>query len=186
MTDDDLKIRRAEAGDRDAIADLFVTVNRELATSDNAQAFEDYIALSLREEIEPFMSYYAPEHGNGLWVAIGEDGLAGMYGLERVSDEAVELRRMYVAQGFRRRGLARLMLRHAEEMAKDLGYRLMVLSTSELQEAALALYRAQGFRHVREERADTRSNKTIGGGIVRHHFEKDFAVQSPDDVPSAC
>lgn len=186
MTDGDFDIRRAEAGDRDAVADLFVTVNRELATPDKRQAFEDYIALSLREEIEPFMTYYAPERGNGLWVAVGEDGLAGMYGLERVSDEAVELRRMYVAPRCRRRGLARLMLRHAEEMAKDLGYRQMVLSTSEIQEAALALYRAEGFRHVLEERADGRTNKTIGGGIVRHHFEKDFAVQSPDNVPSTC
>ena len=176
---DDVRIRRAEEGDGDAIADLFVTVNGELATPGNAQAFEDYIALSLREEIEPFMTYYALERGNGLWVAFAGDQLAGMYGLERVSDEAAELRRMYVAPGFRRRGLARLMLRHAEDQARHLGYRLMVLSTSEIQEAALALYRAEGFGYVREERAEAASNKTIGGGIVRHHFEKDLAGPAP-------
>ena len=166
------RIRRAEEPDGAAIADLFVTVNRDLAPPDRRQAFEDYIALSLREEIGPFMSYYAPERGNGLWVAIAEDHLAGMYGLERVSDAAVELRRMYVAPGWRRKGLARRMLSHAEAMARELGYGLMILSTSELQEAALALYRAEGFRFVREETAEAKSNKTIGGGIVRHHFEK--------------
>jgi len=175
MPDGEVRIRRAEEGDGGAIADLFVTVNRELATPEKAQAFKDYIALSLRQEIEPFMSYYAVERGNGLWVALAGDQLAGMYGLERVSDVAVELRRMYVAPEFRRRGLARVMLRHAEDAARDLGYGLMVLSTSEIQEVALALYRAEGFRYVREERADAASNKTIGGGIVRHHFEKDLA-----------
>ena len=184
MPDEEVRIRRAEERDGDAIAELFVTVNRELATADKVQAFEDYIALSLREEIEPFMSYYAPERGNGLWVATGVHGLAGMYGLERVSDQAVELRRMYVAPAWRRKGMARLMLRHAEDMARGLGYGLMVLSTSEIQEAALALYRAEGFRYVREERADAASNKTIGGGIVRHHFEKDLTGPAPGNANS--
>ena len=175
MTDADFQIRPAVPGDGAAIADLFVTVNRDLAPPDRREAFEDYIVLSLREEIEPFMSYYARDRGNGLWVVVAEGEVAGMYGLERVSGTDVELRRMYVAPGWRRKGLARRMLRHAEGMARDLGYRLMVLSTSEIQEAALALYRAEGFRYVREETAEAKSNKTIGGGIVRYHFEKRLA-----------
>ena len=175
MSDADFQIRPAVPGDGAAISELFITVNRDLAPPDRREAFEDYIALSLREEIEPFMSYYARERGNGLWVVVAEDKVAGMYGLERVSGTDVELRRMYVAPGWRRKGLARRMLRHAEVMARELGYRLMVLSTSEIQEAALALYRAEGFRYVREETAEAKSNKTIGGGIVRHHFEKQLA-----------
>jgi hypothetical protein len=46
------------------------------------------------------------------------------------------------------------------------------LSTSELQPAALELYRRAGYRQVREEIADQASNKTVGGGIRRYHFEK--------------
>ena len=46
------------------------------------------------------------------------------------------------------------------------------LSTSELQDAALSLYRSVGYRLVREEVAATTSNKTVGAGIRRFYFEK--------------
>jgi putative acetyltransferase len=49
-----------------------------------------------------------------------------------------------------------------------------VLSTSELQPAALELYRRAGYRLVQEVVAEQASNKTLGGGIRRFHFEKDL------------
>lgn len=168
----DPSIRRAEERDRKDIVDLFVTVNRELAPPGMEKEFETYIDLCLSQEIEPFLRYYDPALGNGLWVVVHEGALAGMYGLERVDIDVVELRRMYVGPDHRRQGMARLMLQHAEATAEQIGYRRMVLSTSELQQAALSMYRAQGFRFIREERAEDKSNKTIGGGIVRFHFDK--------------
>lgn len=170
-----VEIRLAQEAEGGAIVDLFVTVNRELAPAELVEDFEAYIELSLKEEIRPFLDYYDPSVGNGLWVVLVDGEIAGMYGLERVGVDEVELRRMYVAPAHRRKGLARKMLQHAEEMAGLLGYTRMVLSTSEIQEAALELYRAEGFSFVRKEEAEARSNKTIGGGIVRYHFEKDLA-----------
>ena len=46
------------------------------------------------------------------------------------------------------------------------------LSTSELQDAALSLYRSVGYRLVREEVAAATSNKTVVAGIRRFYFEK--------------
>jgi putative acetyltransferase len=48
----------------------------------------------------------------------------------------------------------------------------LTLSTSELQSEALALYRAAGYQLQKEEIAETASNKTLGGGIRRYHFDK--------------
>jgi putative acetyltransferase len=48
----------------------------------------------------------------------------------------------------------------------------MVLSTAEVQNAAIAFYRKSGYRLVRAEVADTMSNRTVGGGLTRFHFEK--------------
>jgi putative acetyltransferase len=172
--DTSLVIRRASAGDGEAIAELFVLVNRELAPPAMAKEFEAYIELSLDQEIRPFLEYYDPALGNGLWVALESGELAGMYGLERVSIDEVELRRMYVAPEHRRKGLARTMLRHAEAEAAEQGYTRMILSTAEVQQAAIALYGAEGFRFVRREEAQTQSNKTVGGGIVRLHFDKNL------------
>ena len=78
---------------------------------------------------------------------------------------------MYVDADYRRRGLARLMLEYAEQACRDVGTRVLTLSTSELQQAALAFYRAAGYRLVSEEAGAAQSNKTVGN-IRRYHFEK--------------
>ena len=104
-----------------------------------------------------------------------QDGhLLGMFGIERHDPITAELRRMYVAPDMRRRGIARAMLIHAEIACRDAGYRHLVLSTSELQPAAIALYEAMSFRLVREEVAIAASNKTVGGNLRRFHFAKDL------------
>jgi hypothetical protein len=46
------------------------------------------------------------------------------------------------------------------------------LSTSELQGAAMSLYRSAGYRLVREAIAGATSNRTVGAGIRRFYFEK--------------
>ena len=43
---------------------------------------------------------------------------------------------------------------------------------SELQHAALALYRQSGYLLLGEEVAETASNKTVGGGIRRYYFAR--------------
>ena len=95
-----------------------------------------------------------------------------MFGLEAAGAGAMELRRMYVDADARRRGIARTMLAFAEDQCRRSAAHEMVLSTSELQKEALALYRRAGYREVREEIADAASNKTIGGGIRRFYFSK--------------
>lgn len=79
---------------------------------------------------------------------------------------------MYVQPSARRRGVARAMLAHAEAEARRAGYRRIVLSTSELQQAALAFYRGAGYEALGEELATAATNKTVGGGIRRFHFAK--------------
>lgn len=56
-----------------------------------------------------------------------------------------EIKRMYVAPGARRRGLARLLLGHLEETAREAGAEAMVLETGIEQPEALALYDACGY-----------------------------------------
>ena len=57
----------------------------------------------------------------------------------------VELKRLYVRDRYRRRGLGRELLRHAERQARAAGYTRVVLETGYLQPEALALYPAEGY-----------------------------------------
>jgi putative acetyltransferase len=150
---------------------LFVTVNRLLAPAHLADAFERYIALSLREEVDRIADYYAGRDG-GFWVARDGATIVGMFGLEAAPRGAMELRRMYVDPAARRRGIARAMLRFAEDECRRRGAGALELSTSELQSEALALYRHAGYRLVREAIAPDASHKTLSGGLKRFYFEK--------------
>lgn len=164
-------IRRYTGADHAAVRDLFIRVNRELAPPQLRDAFEGYVERSLAEEIDRIADYYAGKQG-AFFVAHDGDKLAGMFGLEGLGTAAAELRRMYVEQAHRGSGLARLMLDHAEQVCHAAGTPVLTLSTSELQQAALAFYRKCGYRLVREEVAVAQTNKTIGGDIRRYYFEK--------------
>lgn len=169
---DDLTIVRTfEPDDAAAVRALFIMVNRLMAPPHLAAQFELYIAGALREEIDRIALYYAAKDGQ-FFVATAAGELVGMFGLERPDRDVVELRRMYVDPRFRRRGIGRDLLARAETEARKVGCTRLILSTSELQPAALALYRNAGYRETRQDVAARTTNKTIGGPIRRFHFEK--------------
>ena len=162
--------------DHAAVRDLFININRELATPALRDAFESYVAVSLRDEIDRLADYYAVRRG-AFFVVYDDEKLAGVFGLERLGAPSGELRRMYVDGAYRRQGLARMMLDYAEQACRDAGTRVLTLSTSELQQAALALYRGSGYRLLSEEIGAAQSNKTVGN-IRRYHFEKDLGLSA--------
>jgi len=166
-----IEIRPYEDRDEPAVRDLFIRVNRQIAPEGMHAAFETYIARSLAEEIDRIPAYYRERHGS-FWVADCAGALIGMYGIERVGRHSAELRRMYVVPEMRRRGIARVLLEHAERVCRDRGFRHLVLSTSEFQQPALALYAAAGFHLLHEGAASGMTNKTIGGGVRRFHLRK--------------
>jgi RimJ/RimL family protein N-acetyltransferase len=167
-----ISLRRYEDRDLPAVRNLFIQVNRELAPARLREAFEGYIMRSLAEEIDRIPEYYAA-HGGSFWIVEDADrALVGTFGLETVEAGTAEIRRMYVDPRARRRGIARAMLRQAERICAEAQINRIVLSTSELQPAALALYRAARYRLVREEIATAETNKTVGAGLRRYYFEK--------------
>lgn len=61
---------------------------------------------------------------------------------------SAEIKRMYVAPHGRRRGLARAVLAHLEETARDSGADVIVLETGTAQPEAIALYESAGYEPV--------------------------------------
>ncbi|WP_416899253.1 MAG: GNAT family N-acetyltransferase [Minwuia sp.] len=171
MTNDGLKIRRFEERDAPAVRSLFIRVNRLLAPPGMEDAFERYIERSIEAEIGRIGPYYAER--DGLFFVAEQDGhLAGMFGLERAGQVVLELRRMYVAPECRGMGYGRELLAAAEAEARRLGAVRLILSTSEVQQAALGVYRSSGYAEVAETAEADGSNKVLGGGLRRFHFEK--------------
>jgi len=101
--DAEVTIRPFAEHDATQVRELLITVNRLLSPPHLRDAFEAYIERALREEIDRIPACYSERDG-GFWVAIAGDKVVGTFGLERASDDAMELRRRYVDPSARRRG----------------------------------------------------------------------------------
>jgi GNAT superfamily N-acetyltransferase len=165
-------IRAYEDADHAGVVDLFIRINRELAPPQMRERFEQYIQTSIDGEMSRLNEVFSEAKRNAFWVVETGDEIMGMFGIECRSNESTELRRMYLDRRHRGRGIAQRMLECAETRARDLGFAKLILSTAEVQEAAIAFYRKSGYSLVRTERADTMSTKTVGAGLTRFHFEK--------------
>lgn len=64
------------------------------------------------------------------------------------TDDAAEVKRMFVTASHRGRGLARWVLRHLEDTAREAGARVMILETGTAQPEAMALYESEGYTRI--------------------------------------
>ena len=167
----DLEIRSFEPKDAILVETLFTKVNRGLAPPAIRDRFETYITASIKEEIGRILPYYSAKSGQ-FWVAYDGAILVGMVGVEQQDNDAMELRRMYVSPNHRRKGIAHKMLGFVENWCRNAGISTMVLSTSELQPAAINFYETSGYQLTGENNAQIANNKTIGGGIRRRYYSK--------------
>ena len=88
--------------------------------------------------------HLALPHGVFL-VAWCDDEAIGCGGIRRIDEHVAEIKRMYVAPAFRRRGVARAILQELEARASELGYSRLILETGPKQPEAIALYEARGY-----------------------------------------
>jgi GNAT superfamily N-acetyltransferase len=77
---------------------------------------------------------------SGAWRHLGHEALG--------STHAAEVKRMFVIEEFRRRGLARRILTHLENEAAAAGCEVVTLSTGSKQPEAVDLYHRQGYADI--------------------------------------
>lgn len=75
-----------------------------------------------------------------------EDGTAvGCGAIKAFSEEAMEVKRMYVSTNGRKKGIATRVLTELEDWAREMGYLHCVLETGKRQPEAIALYEKNGY-----------------------------------------
>jgi GNAT superfamily N-acetyltransferase len=84
---------------------------------------------------------------DGLFLVSEVDGeIVAMGGWRRHDETAVEIKRMYVPERYRRKGYARAVLAELERRAAAAGYRRIVLNTGVEQPEAVAMYQSAGYQ----------------------------------------
>jgi GNAT superfamily N-acetyltransferase len=128
---------------------------------------EYYQAMGVvaREDRRKFGEEYCGE-GRGFWLARVGCQLAGCVALrklpftnEKLSMPCAEIKRMYVRENFRGRGIAQQLLEAAEKFARDAGYSWIYLDTTDDMKAAARLYERSGY--VRCDRYNENPQATI-------------------------
>ena len=83
---------------------------------------------------------------------------AAIGGVRFLDSAAAEVKSMFVSPAFRGRGLARALLSELERIAAEHGCRRVRLDTSDYLTAAVALYRAAGYRDVPDYNGNAKAN----------------------------
>ena len=119
------------------------------------QITKDYLAWldmdlsfqAIDEELSRFPSMYGPPQG--LFLLAWHDGqLAGGVGLRRFDARVCEMKRLFVYDPFKRRGIGRRLCTALIEEAIQMGYEKMRLDTLGRMQAAIRLYAHLGFREI--------------------------------------
>jgi GNAT superfamily N-acetyltransferase len=90
---------------------------------------------------------FSPPAGRFLVGYVGVEPVA-TGGIRAVDDHTVEIKRMYVAPGWRGRGLSRIVLARLEDLARALGATRIVLETGMRQPEAMRLYETSGYERI--------------------------------------
>lgn len=90
---------------------------------------------------------FEPPAGLFLVLMDGSTTAAGG-GFRRHDDTSCEIKRMWTAPDYRRRGLATVVLRALEDGAREAGYVRAILETGPRQPEAAALYTGLGYRRI--------------------------------------
>jgi putative acetyltransferase len=80
-----------------------------------------------------------------LFVARANGGAVAMGALRRHQGGLAEVKRMYTLPSHQKRGIGRAILHRIEQLARDEGYRRLVLETGSNFDAALHVYERAGF-----------------------------------------
>jgi putative acetyltransferase len=100
-----------------------------------------------QREIATLPGEYAAPKGTLLVASVGSRP-AGCVGLRPIDPEIAEMKRLFVRNEFRGRGVGRLLVDRLLREARRIGYRRVRLDTVPSMTEAIHLYRACGFREI--------------------------------------
>ena len=108
----------------------------------------DLCFQNFESELAHLPGDYAMPDGR-LLLAFNESELAGCVALRKLDDDTCEMKRLFLREEFRGRGLGRQLIESIIQEAKQIGYARMRLDTlPPKMNEAIALYEAYGFKQI--------------------------------------
>jgi GNAT superfamily N-acetyltransferase len=140
-------VRPAELDDVRWLMRAFVAWHRERHVEDIDLIDRYFDQRAFDDELAGLPGKYARPHGR-LLLAHVDGKPAGCVALRDLGDGLCEMKRMFVPEAFRGRGVGRALATRIIVEAREAGYRAMRLDTSRRQSEAMRLYESCGFRRI--------------------------------------
>jgi GNAT superfamily N-acetyltransferase len=137
----------AELDDVRVLMRAFVTWHRARHVEDIDLIERYFDQRAFDEELAGLPGKYARPHGR-LLIAYLDGKPAGCVALRDLGDGVCEMKRMFVPEAFRGRGVGRALAERIVAEGKEAGYRAMRLDTSRRQSEAMQLYERAGFKRI--------------------------------------
>lgn len=135
---------------------------------------DDHMIDFLGDDNWCYTRYNENENIGKVWVVSSDDLPIGCIAYRKKADGIGEVKRLYIKEGYRGRGISKELLKTAECHAKEQGCHTLFLDTRITLEPAVSLYRAYGFNTVFQQGlyiqmekkiTDRMSKDTNGEGI---------------------
>lgn len=133
---------------RDALSPQDVALARELFVEYGESLGFSLCFQGFDEELATLPGRYAPP-GGAILLAFEDGAPAGCVALRALEPAGrCEMKRLFVREAFRGRGIGRALAEAVITRARELGHREMVLDTLDTMTEATRLYRSLGFEDV--------------------------------------
>ncbi|WP_334055533.1 GNAT family N-acetyltransferase [Polaribacter sp. P097] len=150
MTSEDFIIREIQPKDDAALAKVIREVILEMGAPKVGTAYEDKATDNMYQQYQkPTSVYYVVTHNNKVV------GGAGIAQLDNFEDSTCELQKMYFLPIARGKGLGSKLIKLCLDKAKDLGFTNCYLETLPYMQAAVKLYKRNGFINLEKPMGNT-------------------------------
>jgi len=109
----------------------------------------DLCFQGFEEEVNSLPGKYSPPDGR-LYIAKDNSSYIGCIALRKIEDGICEMKRLYLTEAARGKGIGYKMIELIIQDAKDIGYKVMRLDTiKEKMPKAVSLYKSFGFKETK-------------------------------------
>ncbi|MCH2147194.1 MAG: GNAT family N-acetyltransferase [Phycisphaerales bacterium] len=140
INSESMEIRTAKSSDIPTLRELFERSRLE------GQTWENDTGADLDHLIEGYFEC----KDSCFWVAELNETIVGMIGVQRIDDDAAEMRRLRVRDEFRRNGIGTRLMEHAIAFCREREFLKVVLDVRIERVSAISMFDTFGFFHGRE------------------------------------
>lgn len=109
---------------------------------------DDYMIDFLGNDKWCYTRYSENENIENVWVAYSDSLPIGCIAYRKKADEIGEVKRLYIKNEYRGKGISKELLKTIEHYAKEQGCNTLFLDTRITLEPAVSIYRSYGFNII--------------------------------------